>query len=55
MAKKKITGNTEIKPEPVEEINKSGWVKVTQEQLIKLQVEGKVVGYRPATKEALLK
>ena len=31
------------------------WVKVTQEQLMKLQNEGKLIGYRPETSEAYIK
>jgi hypothetical protein len=31
------------------------WIKVTAEQLAKLQVEGKLVGYNPDTNEALIK
>ena len=31
------------------------WIKVTAEQLAKLQEEGKLAGYRPDTNEALIK
>jgi hypothetical protein len=30
------------------------WIKVTAEQLAKLQEEGKLAGYRPDTNEALI-
>lgn len=30
-------------------------VKVTQEELMKLQTEGKLIGYDPATQEAIIK
>ncbi len=31
------------------------WVKVTEAQLKKVQDEGKLIGYRPETQEALIK
>lgn len=31
------------------------WVKVTKEQLNKLQAEGQLIGYNPVTSEALIK
>lgn len=31
------------------------WIKVTQEQLMKLQGDGLLIGYNPATGEALIK
>ena len=31
------------------------WVKVTNEELVKLEADGKLLGYDPATKEALIK
>jgi len=34
---------------------KSKWVKVSDAELAKLQEDGKLVGYKPETKEALIK
>ena len=31
------------------------WVKVTKEQLVKLQSDARLIGYNPATEEALIK
>jgi hypothetical protein len=42
---------------PAPEVAVSGpkWIKVNAEQLAKLQEEGRLVGYNPATEEALIK
>lgn len=41
----------------VAEVLPSGprWVKVTREQLVRLQNEAKLIGYKPETSEALVK
>lgn len=42
---------------PEVEVIPSGpkWVKVTKEQLVKLQSDARLIGYNPATEEALIK
>ena len=61
MAKKKepkAVAPEQVKVEtPAPEVAVSGpkWIKVTAEQLAKLQGEGRLVGYNPATEEALIK
>lgn len=46
----------EEKPEVTKDDLIAGeWIKVTQEQLDRLQSEGRLIGYRPDTKEALFK
>ena len=42
-----------VVPGPV--VSGPKWIKVTAEELAKLQSEGKLKGYRPDTKEALIK
>ena len=41
--------------EPKEKKVASGWVEVSKDELMKLQKEGKLAGYNPATKQALIK
>lgn len=51
----------EEKPESLGAVNvdilPSGprWVKVTKEQLMKLQADARLIGYNPETSEALIK
>jgi len=40
---------------PPKKETKGNWIKVTLEQVKSLQAEGKLVGYRPSTGEALRK
>jgi len=44
----------EVAQAPVVAVSGSKWIKVTAEQLAKLQEEGKLAGYRPDTQEALI-
>ncbi len=57
MAKNKEKQEEEIKEEIPAPIVDTGpkWVKVTEAQLKKVQNEGKLIGYRPDTQEALIK
>lgn len=65
MAKKKEAVKQEaVKEEAIEEVKKEEVVapvgglkriKVTQEELMKLQADCKLVGYDPATKEAIVR
>ena len=34
---------------------KAGWIKVSVDEVQKIQAEGKLIGYNPATGEALVK
>lgn len=57
MAKNKDKQEETIKEETPAPIVDTGpkWVKVTEAQLKKVQDEGKLIGYRPDTQEALIK
>lgn len=39
---------------PVVAVSGPKWIKVTADQLAKLQEEGKLAGYKPDTQEALI-
>lgn len=52
MARPKKVVKEEVKEKPVKKL--SGWVKVTPDELKKLQDDGKLAGYRPDTQEAFI-
>jgi hypothetical protein len=57
MAKEKKQDKPVEAEESKAEVIPSGpkWVKVTKEQLKKLQSDAKLIGYNPATEEAFIK